>query len=106
MIWAALFERAFLGLKGWVWAVGAIALVIAGVLWLRAQEAADDRTNQAIGATKAINEGHESTLDQLEKANEAEDDIRFDRSGARYFACLRDVAPGYEAGCERYRPYE
>jgi len=92
--------------KGWIVA-GGIALLVAGVTAavLIADNAVEDTLNTAekAGEAKAVSQGYETTLDQLEKANEAENAVRLDRDNARYTACLRDVAPGYAASCERYR---
>ena len=93
-------------LKVKVWlAILAIVAGMAFVIVRIADNAFEDTLDTAAdrGRAEAEVEGHETTLEQLERANDAEDDIRFDRDNARYTACLRDVAPGYEASCERYR---
>lgn len=85
-------------------------LVIAGLLvWagIAAFGSWQDRTIEqarAAGATGAVLGGHEVTLDQLEDANDAEQDLDAggERSADRYAGCLRDS--DRPAACERYRP--
>lgn len=81
-----------------------IGLVVAGIeLADRLHENTIEVAEEA-GADGARADGYESTLDQLEKANAAGNEIRDNRGSARYDACLLDAAPGYERNCERYKP--
>lgn len=101
-----LAAKAALGLARWAWlAIAAVAL-LAGIWWLNRTEAADDKANQTIGETRAVNQGQTVTLDQIGKANEAGNDVRTGTSDAKWRECLRGSAPGYERSCDRYKPVE
>lgn len=58
------------------------------------------------GATDAIAAGHETTLDQVKDANNAETELETggDRSSARHAECLRNSRR--PEGCERFRPLD
>tara|TARA_B100002049_G_scaffold107410_1_gene79211 strand:+ start:96 stop:431 length:336 start_codon:yes stop_codon:yes gene_type:complete len=95
------------GVRNWVWLAGlAIIAAIAFVVI----EIADNRdkrmveTAQESGATGAIVDGQNQTLDQIGKANEGRNEITGGRSAADYEQCLLDSAPGYESSCERFKP--
>lgn len=70
---------------------------------LRAQAEHHDQVQREAGAASAVAAGQQTVIKQVGDANEAGNQVRNDAGGARYDQCLRDVAPGYEAGCERYR---
>lgn len=94
----------FMGLtRGW-WL--AIAAAVALAAWLTIDTFFDRvfETTREAGALEAENAGHETTLDQLGKANDAGNEVRNGSSSAAYDQCVQDVAPGYESSCERYRP--
>ena len=101
-----ILNGAFLGVKGKIWSI-ILALVVAGVFVIIAvaDNAVEDTLDVAkdAGRAEAVVAGQKTTLDQLEAANDAEDEIRFDRDNARYTACVRDAAPGFAASCERFR---
>lgn len=85
-------------------------MVIAGLLvWAGIatfgswQDRAIEQAHDA-GATEALLGGHETTLEQLKEANDAEQDLDAggERSADRYAGCLQDS--DRPAACERYRP--
>lgn len=92
------------GIAKWVWIVGISALI--GLIILLANIYFDKTIKNAEekGAIQAENKGHEITLDQVRKANEASEKVRSPGDPTRYLICLRDSAPGYESNCERYKP--
>ena len=85
-------------------------LIIAALLVLLAMAIAANWFKQALdtaedaGATKAVVTGHTTTLNQLEDANNAEQDLRRagERDAGRYADCLRDSRE--PARCERFNP--
>lgn len=97
----------FKGLKNWIW-IALVGAVVAG-LWLFVA-IADRRHENALetaaagGAGRAIAAGHEQTLDQLEDANNAEQDLRSagSRSQPGFRECLRNNRN--RAACEDLRP--
>lgn len=85
-------------------------LIIAALLvWLAMTIAANwftqalDTAEEA-GATKAVVTGHATTLNQLEDANNAEQDLHRagERDAGRYADCLRDSRD--RTRCERFNP--
>lgn len=84
-------------------------IVAALLLWLAFSiatswfEEAIDTAKEA-GAAEAVSAGHEQTLDQLEDANNAEEDLRRadERDARRYADCLLDSRD--KAACERFNP--
>ena len=90
--------------RGWHYLAAAIAAL--GLLWalwayLAHREEADDRNNQAIGAERQRAENMAETIDRVEQANEARDDIR-SSDHARYDQCVRTART--PANCERFLP--
>lgn len=86
-------------------------LLIAGLaVWLIMSIAANwfeqalDTAKDA-GAAGAVATGHVETLEQLEDANNAEQDLRSagERDAGRYAGCLRDSRD--KARCERFNPH-
>lgn len=103
MIEAFLLAKGLLGMKNWVWIAVMSALVAAAFVVVsiadNTVESGLDRAEQS-GASKAVAEGQAVTLDQVGKANEAEQDI--DRGGAAAVdGCVSD-ARGDSTGCERF----
>lgn len=89
MIWAFLSARGFLGLAKGIWLLGAVALLIGAVVWLRADENADDKANQEIGRTVEREKALTETIEQVEEANEAREDNRTRTPEQRNADCLR-----------------
>ena len=93
--------------KGWI-IIAFLTLVIASVtavvLIADNRDKRMIRTAEGSGATGAIVDGQNQTLDQLGEANDAEQEIRNagERSAARYDDCLRNNRR--EGACERFRP--
>ncbi|QIG80004.1 hypothetical protein [Stakelama tenebrarum] len=102
MSWLA--AKGALGLARGAWIAIVAALIAAAVLIAAAWfDSALDRAADA-GATEAARAGGQKTLEQLGKANDAEDDLRRggERSAERYAECMRWART--PANCERYRP--
>jgi hypothetical protein len=103
MIWAFLTARGLFGLaKGW-WLLIVVAALVGLGVWLSAREAADDRRNQAIGATKAISAGQTVTLQQNKEANDAGHKVRDNRGSAVFDECVRSATAETRVNCERFR---
>lgn len=109
MSWLGTFLAAagFRGLKNWIW----IAIVAAAIAAIWAAAAIADRRHEnaletaaAAGAAGAVRAGHEQTLDQLEDANNAEQDLRElgPRSQLAHDECLRNNRN--RAACDDLRP--
>lgn len=100
----------FVGLPKWVQYLGYAAgiALAAGITYggVRLWFSHHDKQQQQIGATSAVSAGQKSTLNQVGKANEAGNQIRDDRGDSKYAQCVRDVAPGFERSCDRYRKQE
>lgn len=103
-----LFLARSLGLTEKVVKLGliAIALILAAgaFMWLQSRERADDAANRQIGATEAVVAGQTQTLEQLESANVAEQELRAggDRSAERYRLCMQSART--PTNCLRYHP--
>lgn len=108
MILAWLTAKGFLGFKNWKWVVVILALAFVATsyaLWL------DDKLDEARtqGELGAIVSGHETTLKQLEKANEAERTLTSTGSNgdiARYCSCRMSASSLTLGNCIRYLPDE
>lgn len=108
MILAWLTAKGFLGFKNWKWvlALALIAILASSyTIWL------DNKLDEARtqGELGAIVSGHETTLKQLEKANEAEHTFTSAGSGgdiARYCACRMSASSLTLGNCVRYLPNE
>lgn len=94
------------GIARWVWialiaAAMAAAFVIVAIA--KNRDAALIETATDAGAAEAVIAGHETTFEQLEDADDAEQDLRSsgERNAARYDDCLRNSRTG---NCERFRP--
>lgn len=86
-------------------ALAFVALCGALWLWIDSREAADDRANQQIGRTVEREQSQAVTIERVEQANEAREEI--EQPGAagdrvRYEQCLRSArTPG---SCVRFLP--
>ncbi len=95
-----------LGLPAYLW-LAALAAVVVTIISVAGHW--QDRTIQIAqesGAIVAVNQGHETTLDQLGAANEAGNHIRNNTGHARYCECLLSATDATTSHCERYRPDE
>jgi membrane protein implicated in regulation of membrane protease activity len=73
------------------WAIATVLaiIVLAAIYhWLGAREEADDTANQSIGAAVQREQNHAATIEQVRKANDAEQELRSD-DAARRASCLR-----------------
>lgn len=106
MILAWLTAKGFLGFKNWKWVAVVLAFAFAATsysLWLD-NKLDNARTQGELGA---VNAGHETTLKQLEKANEAERNFTSAGSGgdiARYCSCRMSASSPTLGNCVRYLP--
>ena len=105
MLFAWLGARGFLGLAKGLWLLGAVVLLIGAVAWLKSRETADDKANVEIGRAIEREEALTETIERVETANEAREEIgRPDAAGdrLRYDQCLRTART--PANCERFLP--
>lgn len=109
MSWLGTFLAAagFRGIANWIW----IALVAAAIGGIWAFVAIADRRHENAletaaegGAASAVAAGYQQTLDQLEDANNAEQDLRSagPRSQPAFDECLRNNRN--RAACDDLRP--
>lgn len=106
MIFGWLGAKGLFGLAKGLWVAIAVALVILAVVWLRADENADDKANQDLGVAKERSETQAETILTVEKANEAREEInRLGPVGdvTRYNQCLRTARTS--ANCARWLPH-
>lgn len=95
------------GVRNWVWL--AIATII-GAIVCTVIQIADNRDERMIetakegGASEAVVEGQRDILTQVERANNAEQEIHRSGDAARYDRCLRNATADTRANCERFRP--
>ena len=89
MIWAFVA-----GLPRWVkiaaGGVLAVALLLGLWLWIGAREEADDKNNQAIGAAVQREGDLRETVERVEHANKAAENVRRDDDAMRA-ECLRNA---------------
>lgn len=94
-----------LKVKFWLGIVAAL-----GVLAFAAIKIADNRdkrmieTAQESGASSAVVEGQRDVLEQVERAQNADNEINSGDRTARYERCLRNSSEASRANCERFRP--
>jgi hypothetical protein len=107
MIWAFLSAKGFLGLAKGTWLLGAIVALIGAVVWLQARENADDKANQELGRTIEREEALTETIEQIEEAQDAREEIEAeaDRGAGDtlYRQCLR-ARNGTPELCQRFLP--
>ena len=93
--------------KGWL-IIGAVTLLVSAVTAVVL--IADNRDKRMIetaeqgGATKAVVEGQDRILQQVERANDAESEVDRSDDAARYERCLRNATPATRANCQRFVP--
>lgn len=63
-------------------------------------------TARDAGRAEAVAAGQETTLNQVEKGNEAATQIRDNRGLARFCQCVRSATPETARNCVRYLPDE
>lgn len=63
-------------------------------------------TARDAGRAEAVADGQETTLNQVEKGNEAATQIRDNRGLARFCQCVRSATPETARNCVRYLPDE
>jgi hypothetical protein len=101
MIVEFLTARLFGLAKGW-WLLIAVAAAALG-LWLTHREEADDRHNQEIGASAAVEAGHRTTLRQNKEANDAGNQVRDNGGDAVFDECVRSATAETRVNCQRFR---
>lgn len=94
-----------LGSKLLPWAIG-LALVVAGTLIVIAKNRDNKlvQTGRDAGAASAVVEGQRDILKQVERANNAEQEVHRSGDAARFDRCVRNATPDTRANCERFRP--
>lgn len=103
----ALLDTVIGPLKAKVWlAIVSLALVIAGtaVVISKNRDAKLVDTGREAGSAGAVARGHETTLDQARRANDAGNQVRDNRGDALYRSCLLDATAESRVRCERFRP--
>lgn len=83
-----------------------LALIAAGtvvVISKNRDEKLVDAGREA-GASDAVRQGQDITLDQNRKANDAGNKVRDNRDGALYAQCMRNATDATRANCEQFRP--
>lgn len=101
----AWFAMKTLGLARWAWIlilVAAVALVVGIAI---RSEKADDKANQEIGASGEREKSNSVVIGNVEKANEAREEIRSPGTAgdcARYAVCVRSARN--PAQCQRFLP--
>lgn len=91
--------KIWMGLLGIVLIAAGTAVVIA-----KNRDAKLVDTGREAGSAGAVAEGRKIILDQVGKANEAEDQVRRGGDAERYQRCLRYATPDTRANCDALRP--
>lgn len=94
-------------LKAKVWlGILSVVLIIAGTIVVVAKNRDEKlvETGREAGASDATAKGHETTLDQARRANDAGNQVRDNRGDALYRGCLLDATAESRANCERFKP--
>lgn len=83
-----------------------LALIVAGtaVVIAKNRDTKLVDTGREAGTAGAVAEGQKSILDQVGKANEAEDQVRRSGGAERYERCLRYATADTRANCDALRP--
>lgn len=91
--------------KIWLGILG-IALIIGAtfVVMSKNRDAKLVETGREAGTAGAVATGQAAILKQVERANNAEQEITRGGDAARYDRCLRNATPDTSANCERFRP--
>lgn len=91
--------------KVWLAILAGMAMLAGVVITI-----ADNRDKRMVetakdsGAAEAVILGQQDTFEQLERANDAEDQIVRGGDVARYERCLRNASPDTRANCARFQP--
>lgn len=91
--------------KIWMALLG-LALIVGGTLVVisKNRDAKLVDTGREAGGNAAVVEGQRDILSQVERANNAEQEITRGGDAAAYDRCLRYATADSRAGCERFRP--
>lgn len=94
-----------------LWAKALAALIplamIAAGAWIITEKNRDKKlveTGKEAGAAGAVVDQQNETLTQIERANDAEDQVRRSDDAGRYERCLRLATAETRANCERFKP--
>lgn len=95
------------GLKVGAWLL--IVLALALLVW-GAVEVLDNKDKRMVetatkaGASEAVAEGQRQVIDDVRKANDAEERVNNSSNSERYARCLRNATPSTRPNCERFNP--
>ncbi len=104
---SALLDTVIGPLKAKVWlGILSVVLIIAGTIVVIAKNRDEKlvETGREAGTAGAVAEGQKSILDQVGKANEAEDKVRRGGDAEHYERCLRYATADTRANCDALRP--
>lgn len=94
-----------LGMTRGGWLLIAIGILAITIFWIVSAEKADDKANQTVGATTQREADLRETVNRVEEANAAREEIRgVDRDAmcARYAQCVRSART--PENCVRFLP--
>lgn len=91
--------------KVFLWALG-LALILGGTLVVisKNRDAKLVDTGREAGSAATVATGQAAILEQVERANDAEEEVARGGDAARYDRCLRNATADTRANCERFRP--
>lgn len=105
-----LMAKSLFGAPRWLLGLGILAVLVGGVAYVanRLESTVDtiSTTARDAGRAEAVADGQETTLNQVEKGNEAATQIRDNRGLARFCQCVRSATPETARNCVRYLPDE
>lgn len=105
-----LMAKSLFGAPRWLLGLGILAVLVGGVAYVanRLESTVDtiSTTARDAGKAEAVAAGQETTLNQVEKGNEAATQIRDNRGLARFCQCVRSATPETARNCVRYLPDE
>lgn len=103
-----LLAKSLFGAPRWLLMLGIIlALASAGAIItanIDSSVKTISKTARDAGNAEAVSQGQETTLKQVEKANEAATQIRDNRGLARFCQCVRNATEETARNCVRYLP--
>jgi len=90
-----------------IWLAILAAMMLAAGVVVKVIDNRDERlidTAKDAGSAGAVIEGQKDTLDQVERANNADREIDRGGDAARYERCLRNATAESRANCDRFAP--
>jgi hypothetical protein len=102
-----IIEGSFAGISSKVWLIAfAVLSMVAGVIIKVASDRDDKLISSAsnAGASSAVIAGQNDVIEQVEKANAAEQEMRNSGDAGMYARCMQNSSASSRSNCDRFRP--